>query len=381
MQRKILAVIAACAVLVSVGFWGAASAQGFRSGDTATVVSDETVNSTLWISGRTIDVAGEVNGDVFCAGQNVTISGTVRGDLLCAAQTIVISGMVTGDVRSIAQTATVSGTVIHNLSAAAQSYNQGSKSSVRGDLSVAANDISVNGAVGRDAALAGTSVNLGAEVGRNVKANAQNISLSRSANVKGNLDYTSQNDAQIASGAQVAGETNKTLPTDKPDKKAALSLFGFSLGFALYLLVAGLLVTLALVLLFPQAIHAVTDQGIRSFWKPLLVGLAASIALPVLVIILMLTFVGIPLALLVIAAWILVQALAGVMSAYYLGRRVWRGQRNPVLIMLLGTVVLIILYLLPIVGLIVFALAMLFGTGMILLELNRRRPAPKYNAG
>lgn len=378
MRHKILAVVAACAALVSVGFWSAASAQGFRSGDTATVASDEVVNSTLWISGRTIDVAGEVNGDVFCAGQSVTISGTVRGDLLCAAQTIVVSGVVTGDVRSLAQTATVSGTIIHNLSMAVQTVSQGSKSTIRGDASLAADNVSLNGSVGRDAAIASTTINLNGGVGRNVKAAATDLRLGSKANVKGDLNYTSQKNAQLASGAQVGGETNKTTPEEQPDKKNATSLFGLGLGLVLYLLLAALATTMVLVLFFPQAIHAISDQGFQSLWKSLLVGLVAYLAVPALVLVLFLTIIGIPLALLIILAWLLIQMFAGVVSAYYLGRQILRQQRNPVLVMLLGTVVLIALYFVPIVGMIAFILAMLLGTGMILLALNRRRPSPKY---
>jgi len=159
----------------------------------------------------------------------------------------------------------------------------------------------------------------------------------------------------------------------------ASSLFGLRLGFGLYVLVAGLIVTLALVLLIPQAIHAVTSQGIRSPWKALLVGLIASIVVPIIILILLFTLVGIPLALLLLVAWILVEALSGVMAAYYLGRLIWRRQRNPVLIMLLGTVLLAILYFIPIISFIAFVLATLIGIGMIVLELMRRRPAPRYN--
>src|SRR5690606_15328805 len=91
---------------LSAMFWGAAHAQNFRSGNSVTVGANEVVDSTMWVAGRSIDLAGEVNGDVFCAGQNVSVTGTIRGDLLCAAQNITISGVITGDVRVAAQSVT-----------------------------------------------------------------------------------------------------------------------------------------------------------------------------------------------------------------------------------------------------------------------------------
>lgn len=377
---RLLILVIIIAVLASFLFWSVASAsQSFRSGNTVTVGSEEVVDNTLWVSGRTLDIAGQVNGDVFCVGQNVTVSGRVNGDLLCAAQTIVISGTVTGSVRSAAQTVTVSGIVARNLSAVGQSYNQGSDSDVRGDLSVAANDASVNGIVGRDASFAAQTITLGGQIGRDVTSTVQDLKLNRGAKINGNLSYTSTNNARISSGAVVSGETVKSLPKDKAGGKDATSAGAFGFGFALYMLAAGLLVALLLVLLFPQAIHAVTSQAVRSPWKVLLVGFVAAIAVPVIIVLLMFTVIGIPLALIIIVAWILIQALAGVMSAYYLGRLILRKQRKAPLIMLVGAVLLIILYFIPVVGFIFLLLAMLMGTGMILLELGHRRPVSTYD--
>lgn len=380
MWRKLIGIIGIGLGLALLGmsiFWGAASAQGFRSGTTATVGSGEVVDSTLWISGRTVDISGQVNGDVFCAGQNVTISGTVRGDVLCAAQNITVNGVVTGNVRALSQTITVAGTVAHNVSVATQSYNQSTKGIVRGDISVAAGDATINGTVGRDAALASQTIHLDGSVGRNVMASVSNLNLSSTADIKGNLNYTSQNTAQIASGAVIGGQTTKSMPTAS---KTTVSLAPLHLTawFAFYVLVAGLLTAIVLVLLFPQAIRAVTDRGVGSFWKSLLVGLIASIVVPAVIVFLFVTVIGIPLALILLLAWLLIQVLAGVVSAYYLGRQILRRQRNSILVMLVGAVVLIILYFIPVIGFIALILASLLGVGMILLELFRRRSPIKY---
>jgi len=83
-KQKIIGLI--LLLLVSItGFLGVTTAQEFRSGNTSSVDSGETINSSLWITRRSIDIAGDVDGDVFCTGQHVTVSCTVQGDLLCAA--------------------------------------------------------------------------------------------------------------------------------------------------------------------------------------------------------------------------------------------------------------------------------------------------------
>jgi len=377
MRRKILGLVVLLILFVA-GFWGIAGAQSFRSGNATSVGADENIDSSLWISGRTIDIAGEVNGDVFCAGQNVTISGSVRGDVLCAAQTIVISGEVGGDVRIAAQTATLSGAVVSSVSAATQSFTQGSKSAIGDDVSVASGDASFSGTIGRDAAIGAKTINLNGQIGRNVEASTGSLSLGGQADIRGDLSYTSEKSAKFASGANVQGETSRSAPKKKESENAAQTV-GTFLGPALYFLAAALLITLVLVLLFPQAFHAITAQGLKMPWKALLVGLVTAIAIPVLIVLLMLTVVGIPLALLLLFAWIILQTLAITAAAYLLGRVVWRNQRSTILTMLVGTVLFVILLLVPIIDVIVYFLAAFLGIGMTMLELNKRRPKPRYN--
>lgn len=372
------------ALFVSIGLavgvvWGVAHAQSFRTGNSTTVAEEETIDSSLWTAGRTVDIAGTVNGDIFCAGQNVTISGTVRGDVLCAAQTITISGTVNGDVRAAAQNLSITGRVDRSATVAAQSFTQSGRSRINGDISIAADHASLSGQVARDAALSAQNVDINGSIGRNVQAVVPDLSLGSRSVIGGNLHYTSAEDLKMAGGATVEGKTTKTTPKAGDGQKTWDNGFGwFGAGTLLYFFVAGLVVALVLALFFPQAFHAVSGQAIASPGKTALVGLVAVIVVPALILLLMVTVIGIPLALLLLVAWVLIQALAGLAFAYYLGRLVWRRQHNPIVIVLIGSVILLILYLIPIVGFIAFLAAMFFGTGMILRELNSRRPAPRY---
>lgn len=377
MKQKIIGLT--LLLLISIaGFWGITNAQEFRSGNTSSVEPGETIDSTLWISGRTVDIAGDVNGDVFCAGQHVTVSGSIQGDLLCAAQTIVVSGEVGGNVRAAAQSLTLNGDVTRNVSVLSQNFNQGPNSTVSGDVSIAGGDAVLNGNVGRDVAMSSGAIRLNGEVGRNVQAVTSSLSLGSGAAIAGNLNYTSQSDAKIARGATVEGKITKTEPKPAKDQGAGNKL-GKAIGSFLYSSAAALLITLLFTLLFPQAIHAITDNGLRSFWKALLVGLVAVVVVPVAIIIAMLTIIGIPLGVILLLGSLVTHVLAITAAAYLLGRVVWRGQRNALLIMLLGTVLLVILFLIPVLGLLVWLTASLVGTGMLLIELWHRRPKARYD--
>lgn len=364
--------------LLPIIMWvGLASAQTFRSGDVATVSAGETIDSSLFVSGRTVDISGTVNGDIFCAGMNVSISGKVRGDVICAGQTVTVSGTVDGDVRLAGQSVSIGGQITGSATVASSVFSLESSSTISNDLSVAGNDLVLNGTVGRDAALAGSTATIDSKIGRNVNANVENVQLLGQANIGGGLYYTSFNEAQINQTAKVAGETKRTQPAHSSNtlKKP----FVISFGIVLYIIASLMILSLALVLLFPGAVHTATSSAIQNPLKILLVGFVASLAVPVLIVILMISVLGIPLALLLLVIWLLILFLSGPVFGYYIGRLIFNKHKNPFLIMAVGSFLVLLALFIPILGFVVWLAALWMGSGMLLLEFMRRSPRPDYD--
>jgi cytoskeletal protein CcmA (bactofilin family) len=348
----------------------------FRSGSSITIASGETVNSSLWAGATNLDISGTVNGDVLCGAQTVNISGSVTGDVVCGAQTITISGTVGGSVRLGAQTVNISGNIGRNTTIGAQTINIGSKAQIAGDAAVAANNVNLNGKLGRDLSAAASNLNIAGEVGRDITGKVSYITLASGAKVGGSIDYTSEDKIAIGNGATVGGQVTQHQP--KQEHKSFLSLLFFSGAAAIFLAIALIVSALIITALLPQFVHGVSTYGIRRPWWALLIGFLASIIVPVVFILLLITFVGIPLALLLLLSWLLIGLLSGLFASYYLGRLILRNQRNPLLIILAGSVVLVILYFIPFVNILALVLATWLGEGMLLLWLKDHRPSPKY---
>jgi cytoskeletal protein CcmA (bactofilin family) len=375
-KRRIIGVLSL--FLLPLFLWaGISSAQTIRTGDNATVPAGEVVDSTLWASGRVIDVAGEVNGDVICAGVNVSISGTVRGDVICAAQTMQISGTVEGDIRVAGQSVAVGADIDQNASVAAQSFSLDGDANVGGDLSVAGSDAVINGAVERDLAVASSNTTISGEVGRNVKATLESLTLTDGANIGGELTYTSANDADIAENAQVAQGTFRFDPP--PTQDAAPLLAGVGFGFALFSIFSLLFTVLVLVLLFPRFFQSISNRAVNAPLKTFLVGLLAGFVAPVVIGTLMATVVGLPLAFMLLLAWIIVLFLSIPASGYYVGRLLFSKDQNVIVLGLAGTLILSILLFVPVLGFFVFLTALSFGIGMILRDMWRVTPKPRYD--
>lgn len=366
------------AALAVVGFLlisvPVARAQGFRSGPNASIAADETIDGTLFTAGSTVDIAGTVQGDVFCAGQNITVSGTVRGDVICAGQNVTISGTVEGDIRAAGQTVTISGAVAGNISTAGQSVTITNNGKVAGDVTAAGNDVSIAGTVGRDIIMGGVNITLSNSVGRNVYGEVESLRLDGNANIGGKLDYTSQKTASIDQAAVVSGGVSHSIPpTPRRSPARQANLF-----FAIFMTASLLATALVLILLAPQFVDSMAVHTMKKPLKAFGVGVLFLFVAPVAIVGLMLTVVGVPLGLLMILGSLLVLMLCGPVFAYLLGRLLWRSQDNAVLIMLVGSLLLLISYFLPVVQVIGMLAALTIGSGMVILAIARRLGKPSY---
>jgi cytoskeletal protein CcmA (bactofilin family) len=373
-KRTILGIVLLL-LLPLIAWVSMAHAQEFRSGDNVTVSGNQTLNSSLWSSGKHLDIAGTVNGDIFCIGQTVNISAVVNGDVICAGQNIHISGPVNGDVRMAGQELTISSKISGSVSAAGQSFSLDQSGSVGRDVSAAVSDATFNGTVSRDLAAAGSTVTINNKVGRTVKATAKTVRLGSGAKVGGDLNYTSNNSADIASGATIAGATHHSQP---PQSHAHAPFKAFSILFALYVIVTLLIVALVFALLFPALLTRVSAEALDRPWRTLLVGFIAGFLFPIIFIALLLTLVGIPLALLLLVLWTLIVAFGGIFFSFYVGRLILRGPRNAVLVMLVGALIVLILTEIPFLGILVSLAAFWMGTGMVLQYLFHRYERPQY---
>lgn len=344
-------------------------AQSFHSGNNVTISSNKPINETVYAAGRTVDISSEIFGDVYCAGQNVTVSGTVHGDVLCAGQNVTVTGTIDGDTRLAGQTVNIGGNVKGSATVGGQSFVLQSRGSIDRDATIGSSEANLNGTVGRDLTTGGSNVTISNSVGRNISANAQHLMLTSSAKVGGNIRLVSNNDVKKDPGAMVNGSIVRTKPTSAQETSSR----GGGIRWIAFVFFSMLITALVLLLIFPRFFQETTNQAFPLPWMALLTGFVASIIVPIIIIVLAATIIGIPLAIILALLWIVALLFSGPLFAYYIGRLILRPNRKQVLIMLLGAVILIILYLIPVVNIIAVLAAIWIGTGMLLLELFRRR--------
>ena len=278
---------------------------------------------------------------------------------------------VRGDVRAVMGSNAVEGAVTHDV------------------VAVMGSD-TINGSVGHDVVAVMGSVVINGTVGHNVKALMGNVTLGPGAIVKGDV-VAAGGTIHRAPGALVRGRiisqpfglrNRPGQPTviwnHAPGQTDWQENFHNFLGawhWVITLVFLGFYALLAL--LFPRAVRRCGDVLEHRPGVVVLVSLGALLAVPLFFILMLLTIIGIPVAIILLPIAIVVGMLVGKTGIYGLmGRSI--GQRlSPVAAVLVGGGLCAALYFVPIAGFVfAFFLSLLgFGCSLAaLLTLGEGRP-------
>jgi cytoskeletal protein CcmA (bactofilin family) len=343
MFTKLLTVLLVLAVVVGAvpGVAAAQAGGAERFGGLVEVAEGETVAGDLSAVGGTVLIAGTVTGDVESTGGTVVVAstGAIDGDLTAIGGSVVVEGAVGGDV------AASGGSVLVREGA-----------SVGGTLEAAAGSVRMDGEVAGDARLAGETVTVGptAAVGGDLLYDAETFTASPDASVAG---------VTRAEDGIVSVEPEATAPA-----------LPRGVG-VVYGLLANLLLGAALVLVVPRFTDAVAAVGTRDSLRSGGVGLLAFVGVPVVLVLVALTIVGIPLSLAGLVAFTLLLWVAFVYGGLVVGTWLLSllGREGRWLALLVGVAVISLVGVVPFVGGVVRFLVLLVGLGAFVLTARGAR--------
>lgn len=381
MKKIRLAVIAISLILIStLAFVGISNAQSFEMTDDANVAADQVVDSALFISGDSMNIAGTVNGDVFCAGQNIDISGEVNGDVFCfVSQTASISGKINGSVRLFGRNTIISGNIENNLTIGSSSLTIEKDGVIGNDVLGFGVNTTIKGMVGRDIATSASTLVVDGIIGRNIAGDYESISVGSNGFISGNLNYTGKNAPDIATGGMIIGTTTQNEPTVSDSNYKSTSRVSSKIMSVIYGLVSIGALAVVLVLLIPNIFEKSAQRTFKSVGITAVVGVVAAIIAPIAIIAALISFIGIPIALFALLIWILMLVISNFFAAYLLGKAIMKKSTKPFLIMLVGISILIIANNIPIINFLTFLVAGVFGLGAVVMYCGDVIKSQRYN--
>jgi len=315
--------------------------------DDVTVSEDEYIEDDLYLFGDEIKMEGIVTGDLVASGGTVTISGTVDGDLYVSGGEVVISGDVGRSVYCTGGNVKISGVISRSLYVAGGQISFTSDSYVGEDINVVGGQLDMDGYVGDDVRAAGGTLRFTGMIDDDLIASGGTVTADED-NVGGDYKISSGD----TEGRQI-GDTAKEVGLAKVSlRDRAMGLLTGFLWFGGMYLAGVVFIRFA-----PVKTWDIVGKMSKS-WKEFLlsagVGFLVSAALPVILVVLAVTVIGAPLAILLAGLLGLILVFGGLWADMSVGKCVFSlfGYTDKRLYAALfaGRVIRLIIRIIPCVG-------------------------------
>lgn len=297
-------------VLVSIFLPKLSHAQGAGQ----VVIKRGIVDDDLYLAGGQVDLYATVNGDAVVAGGQLHLEGDISADVIAAGGKIDLRGTVADDARLAGGDIRISSRVGDDLVAAGGRIHLSPITRIGGRAWLTGGEIRIDGEIVDELRASGGRVVITGTVDGNVELWADEIIIEPTAVITGNLNYRSAHEARIAGGARIDGEVVYT-PVEVHLEPVIAGVI-----FAMLALLASLIITaVVLYLLFPDFSLRVSQRLGDEPWLSLGIGLAVLAGLPVLIVILFSTAVGVWLALMLLAIYLVMLLTGYLVGALFVG--------------------------------------------------------------
>jgi cytoskeletal protein CcmA (bactofilin family) len=357
-----------------------ASAIEHRRGSVV-IPSGEIVNDTLLFTGESIVVDGIVTGDLVVFSKRVVVTGKVNGNLIAFAESLSISGEVSGTTINAGKSVELTDANLGgDFWGAGESIQISRETRIVGNAVLAADQASVQGEVGKDLTTAAETVELRGKVGEDMVAYGSSIKLLGDAGVVGDLTIHSEGEDSLSRSSEstVGGSIQFEHHDSDGRSKNRYATFQFY-GFQVLKLAAAFIIGYGLFMLFPTVRSVSLDGGVTGFVTAG-VGLVTLVSLPVILVLVAITVVGLPVTFFGFATWFLGLYLAKIMVAWLIGSRLFSdsdGERGVALPLITGLAIVSVAINIPFIGGVISFVMTIVGIGMLVqwLMANYSRDA------
>ena len=308
------------------------------------------VNGSVALAGNNIKNNKNINGILFGAGNNININGEVEY-LVLAGNNIEINSNILNDVIIAGNTIEIDSNTVINR-----------------DLIIAGNEINISGTINRDVTIIGSEVEIeNSNILGDVTITAENISIGDNTSISKTLTYNKDAKIEIEN-KELIGSIEQTKSINIEKRTIITVLTEHLLSF-----LRSLVVLFALVLIVPKLFKKIAKQQKEISTKNILLtlgkGLLAFIAIPIIILILLISNLGIPLGLISSLIYGIIIYISTILSGYYIGLLVWNKlinkKQNSFLVGVIGILIIYLLKLIPYISIITSIGVILLGFGII----------------
>jgi cytoskeletal protein CcmA (bactofilin family) len=289
---------------------------GVIHAETDKVTTTMTDTGNLYLAGDDIRISEPALADLFVAGRRIIVEQSVGADGAIAGGMIDVKADINQDLRVAGGRINIGGNIGGDLVAAGGTVELEKSSRVGGSALIAGRDVLIGGRLAQGAKVYAARIALSGRIDGNTRLYAQNIVFSPGAKIDGELTYASANPLPPEQLAQVSGKVVREKTPEGWEPASRHSVTWFHPAFFLSMLACGSL----LFFLFPSAVSG-ARQTIKSYpLRSLMIGLALLFMLPPVAVLFIVTLIGIPIGLGLLASYPLLLIMGYLAAAFFIGR-------------------------------------------------------------
>ena len=316
MKKIFLSFLAVLLLVPTLAFAGT-----FRAGEQ--VMLAEPINDDLYASGSVVQIDKDVNGDVMVAGAKISVDSKVSQDLTLAGGNIDVRGEVGDDARLAGGNVTVGATIKDDLMLAGGNLELTKSSFIGSDLMFGGGNVILNGVVAGNVIATGGNIYINGEVKGLVKLyRIEKLVFGPNAKIGGDLTYSSKKEVKIADGVVGGKVTYNPIKKQMGERHMEWAFAGMVAGFSIYSLLATLFFGLFLIWIYKWFTFHVAATVYKEPLKTLGIGFLVFIGMPIAALLFLITAIGLPVSMVLMASWVLALYFSKIMAAMVIGWKI-----------------------------------------------------------
>ncbi|MGH9542704.1 MAG: hypothetical protein ACRD2H_12570 [Terriglobales bacterium] len=297
---------------------GAAAARTFR-GPSYVLPAGQTLHDDLFVTGDAVRIDGTVEGDVVSWARELTINGQVDGNVIAFAQYVNIPGRVGGGLFAFADSVEIAGSIERQFYGFVHHVHIGPSGRL-GAATLSCGTLDFEGATVRDLIVHTGAADLAGTVGGKADLHGGRVEIAASTRVGQRLTVYGKSPPRLAPGATLAGGWQYVAHRAVAQWRQSSFYWYQVLLWAAAFLVGWLM--LAALPGFARRSLGEVEAGAGSAGRSFGLGVIALVATPVIAILLAITVIGLPLAVILAFAYAIAIYLAEVIVGLWIGRSV-----------------------------------------------------------
>jgi hypothetical protein len=192
----------------------------------------EYYDDDFFIGGNSVRFQSEITGDLIGGSRELVFTGRCGGNINWGAQWITVAGAVSNSVRAAGYSIDINADIGRNLIAVGQKITIGPNSRIIKDATLIGEEIEIEGFIGRNLFVRGATVSLSGHIVGDVDLRGNIIEVRPNTVIEGNFVYESPEKIKMGESVQVKGETRwvQIEPQQQKSEYRAFRPILYSLG-------------------------------------------------------------------------------------------------------------------------------------------------------